>query len=89
MAQPITATEAARSFSDLLSRVHYRGESFLVVRNGEVLAQLAPPPAAPRPRLAEALAAIAALPRPDADFADDLEAIQRDQPALDPDPWQP
>ncbi|MBI2719626.1 MAG: type II toxin-antitoxin system prevent-host-death family antitoxin [Rhizobiales bacterium] len=38
----ITATEAARNFSDILNRAQYRGESFEVVRGGEVLARIVP-----------------------------------------------
>ena len=38
----ITATEASRSFSDILNRAQYRGESFEVVRAGEVVARLEP-----------------------------------------------
>jgi antitoxin (DNA-binding transcriptional repressor) of toxin-antitoxin stability system len=38
----ITATELARNLSDILNRVRYRGESFEVLRNGEVVAELRP-----------------------------------------------
>ena len=38
----ITATELARNLSDVLNRVRYRGESFIVERNGEVVAELRP-----------------------------------------------
>ena len=38
----ITATEAARNFSDILSRAQYRGESFEVTRGGEVIARIVP-----------------------------------------------
>ena len=40
----VTATEAARSFGDLLARVRYRGESFLIRRGKVVVARLGPPP---------------------------------------------
>jgi antitoxin (DNA-binding transcriptional repressor) of toxin-antitoxin stability system len=43
----ITATEASRNFSDVLSRAQYRGESFEVTRGGEVVARIE----APRKRL--------------------------------------
>ena len=38
----ITATEASRNFSDILNRAQYRGESFEVVRAGEVVARIEP-----------------------------------------------
>lgn len=38
----ITATEAARSFADLLDAVEHRGESFTIVRRGKAIASLAP-----------------------------------------------
>jgi len=38
----ITATELARNLSDILNRVRYRGESFRVERNGEVVAEIRP-----------------------------------------------
>jgi prevent-host-death family protein len=41
-ATQITATELARNLSDILNRVRYQGEHFIVVRNGEVLARLEP-----------------------------------------------
>jgi antitoxin (DNA-binding transcriptional repressor) of toxin-antitoxin stability system len=38
----VSATEAARSFSDLLDAVEHRGEHFRIVRRGKVVAQLEP-----------------------------------------------
>lgn len=40
----ITATEAVRSFSDLLNRAVYRRESFEVERGGQVVAVVTPAP---------------------------------------------
>jgi len=42
METTITATELARGLSDILNRVKYKGESFRVVRNGEVVAVVEP-----------------------------------------------
>jgi prevent-host-death family protein len=39
----ISATELARRLGDILGRVRYRGDSFLVERNGEPVARLAAP----------------------------------------------
>lgn len=38
----ITATEAARKFSDLLDAVEHRNESFVVRRGGKAIAHISP-----------------------------------------------
>jgi prevent-host-death family protein len=38
----ISATDAARNFSDILDAVEHRGEHFTIVRRGRVVAQLDP-----------------------------------------------
>jgi prevent-host-death family protein len=38
----ISATEAARNFSDILDAVEHRGQHFTIVRRGRVVAQLDP-----------------------------------------------
>lgn len=75
----ITATELAKSLSDILNRVRYRGERFVVERGGEPVATLAPAgrTAGTLHRLA---ARLADLPLPGDGFADDLEAAQLSQP---------
>jgi hypothetical protein len=40
----LTATEAARGFGDLLARVRYRGEAFLIRRGRTIVARLGPAP---------------------------------------------
>ncbi len=40
--QEVTATEAARSFADLLDAVEHRGERFTIVRRGKTIATLQP-----------------------------------------------
>ena len=40
MAGKITATDAARKFSELLNQVRYQGEEFDIVRGKEVVARL-------------------------------------------------
>jgi len=42
----LTATEAARRFSDVLDQVEHDGETFLVERRGRVIASVAPAAAA-------------------------------------------
>lgn len=38
----ITVTEAARNFSDCVSRARYQNATFVLVKNGEPVAQIAP-----------------------------------------------
>ncbi len=38
----VSATEAARNFSDILDAVEHQGEHFTIVRRGKVVAQLDP-----------------------------------------------
>jgi antitoxin (DNA-binding transcriptional repressor) of toxin-antitoxin stability system len=83
----ITATEAARSFSDLLSRVRYAGESFLVVRNGEVMCRIEPAGPARRTTVGDLLDALEGSHARDDRFANDLEEAQNRQPQLPPSPW--
>ena len=67
----MTATEASRSFSDVLNRVA-AGEEIEIQRNGAPVAVLAPPR---RARLVSAerfRELMASLPRVDADFARDV-----------------
>ena len=40
MDQIISVTEAARNFSDLINRVYYQRQSYLLTRSGAVVAQL-------------------------------------------------
>ena len=79
MPTKVTATELARNLSDVLSRVRYQGEEFLIERNGEPIATLAPLPQRPRMTLAEAVEALNQLGWPDEDFANDLEEIHNSQ----------
>jgi antitoxin (DNA-binding transcriptional repressor) of toxin-antitoxin stability system len=83
----ITATEAARTFSDLLNRTYYRGESFELERNGQVVARIVP--AKPPLRLSE-LVKLLAKRSGDTQFADDLERVQAEanEPATFKDPWE-
>lgn len=40
MHQVISVTEAARNFSDVINRVYYQGQTYLLTRGGVVVAQL-------------------------------------------------
>ncbi len=71
----ISAAKAARSFSEILNRVKYRRESFVVERNRVPICRIEPIDS-PTPLTTNNFAQFwANLPRPDDRFADDLERI--------------
>lgn len=72
----LTATEVARSFSDVLNRIA-QGEEIEVTRAGAPVALIAPP----RARLVSAARfreLLATAPSVDDDFAEDVRRIRRD-----------
>ncbi len=86
MATTISATRAARSFSDVLSRVHYRGEEFLIEKGGEAVCRLTPVRVVAR--TARQLASVvASLSKPDAQFRKDVERVSKRQPKAPKSPW--
>ncbi len=87
MQTTITATELSRSLSDILSRVRYKGETFIVERNGVPVATLGPATSTKPLPLGEFLAFVKEN-WPDDKFAEELEAIHSlQQPARMPE-WE-
>lgn len=81
----VSATDLARKLGDVLGRIRYRGDSFVVERNGEAVARVVPVPQRPTASLGEVVTAWTAAGAPDSAFAKDLEEIgAADQPATDP-----
>ncbi len=83
----MTATEAARSFSAVLTRVS-QGEEVEVTRNGATVAVIGPPPRKKQfLSPAEFRELMESLPPVDEDFVRDLEEIRR---GVGPprDPWE-
>jgi antitoxin (DNA-binding transcriptional repressor) of toxin-antitoxin stability system len=63
----ISATESARKFSELMNRVRYRGESFVVERGGKPICEILP--AQPLRFSGRQLAdLLRSLPRPDEEY---------------------
>jgi prevent-host-death family protein len=83
----ITATELARNLSDVLNRIRYRGERFLVERNGEPVARLDPVESSKVLTFRQLIELIRRIEQPDDQFADDLEAIQASQPKAEFPEW--
>jgi antitoxin (DNA-binding transcriptional repressor) of toxin-antitoxin stability system len=86
MESKISATEAARTLSELLSRVRYRGESFVIERGGEAVCRIVPA-GPPRCTVAMLVRALKAAAAPDAGYLDAVEKLTRDQPRLPRSPW--
>ena len=83
----ITATQLSKSLSDILNRVRYRGERFLIERNGEPVATLGPAAPVLSITMREFVDFLRGLPPPGEGFADDLEAIQFAQSKTSPPVW--
>lgn len=87
METTITATQLAKGLSDILNRVRYRGERFLVQRNGETIATIEPLTSMPGITVSELIAKVGDLEMPGDGFADDLEAIQAAQGLVEMPEW--
>ncbi len=89
MATTLTDVELAESLPDVLSRVS-RGERFVIERNGEAFADLAPAATATTvTTFQEVLAKIGHLGPVGGGFADDLEAVHTSQEQIGPPPAWP
>jgi antitoxin (DNA-binding transcriptional repressor) of toxin-antitoxin stability system len=87
MSQKVTATEAARNFSEILNRVRYGRETFVIVRGGEAVGQLSPIESGQAPTVQDLIETLKSTERPDEQFAQDLEEIQAGQPPMGGSPW--
>jgi prevent-host-death family protein len=74
MKMEISSTKAARQFGDCLARVKYRGDSYVITRNNERVAELTPASGSLGGDWAEICDVLASLPS-DGGFADDLEKV--------------
>jgi prevent-host-death family protein len=79
----LSATDAARGFSELLDRVEHAGESYVLVRHGRPVATIAPMAAGNGKALREVLR----RRRPDPDWADEVREL-RESVGSAPDPWR-
>jgi prevent-host-death family protein len=75
MEHRISATELARTLGDVLARVRYRGDTFVVERNGDPVARVTPVPEGSPTTLREAFAAWRAAGPPSPEFADALDEV--------------
>jgi len=83
----VSATEAARNFSEILNRVRYRGETFVIERGGQPICELRP--AAPTLFTgADLVTLLRSLPSVDEEYLTAVEEIARRQPQLPESPWE-
>lgn len=87
METTISATQLAKGLSDVLNRVKYRGERFVIKRNGETIAVVAPADTRPGITVSELIARVGDLKVPNGDFADNLEAVQAEQGLVEITEW--
>jgi len=84
MRSTISATELVRNLGDVLARIRYRRESFLIERNGRPVARMDPVPGSAG-SVRDALAAWMADADADPSFGEDLARVNAaDRPAADP-----
>ena len=81
----ISATDLARKLGDVLGKIRYCGDVFIVERKGEAIARLAPAPWGTAATLREGLRAWRGQAAGDASFAEDLERVNAaDRPPRNP-----
>lgn len=82
----VSATEAARSFSELLDRVCYRRETFVIERGGELVCEMSHV-RPPRFTGADFLTLLSSLPKPDRGYWDAVEERTKQTPAVPESQW--
>ena len=83
----VSATEAVRSFSDVLNRIRYRSEEFVVERAGEPVCRMTPAAPAKRLSMRDLASLLREIPKPDADYASDVRRATRSQGRAPRSPW--
>ncbi len=83
----ISATTAARRFSEIVNRVCYQGEAFVVERGGAPVCEIVPARSG-RISLAELQDFLRTLPVVDDAYWEAVAKAAARQPALPPSPWE-
>lgn len=86
MKSEISATDAARRFSEVVNRVRYRNETFVVKRGGEPVCEIVPVRAAAFTGR-ELVELLRSLPHPGKDYLDAVEQHVRKQPRVEKSKW--
>jgi antitoxin (DNA-binding transcriptional repressor) of toxin-antitoxin stability system len=88
MTTRVSATEAVKTFSDLLNRIRYRGEEFVVERGGEPVCRMTPAGPPKRLTFGDLASLLRELPKPDAGFASAVRRAARSQGRPPRSPWE-
>ena len=83
----VSATEAARNFSELINRVHYRRQTFLVERGGQAVCEIRPAYEATGFKGADLVRLLASLPQAPAAYLDAVAEGLENQPAAEETRW--
>jgi len=86
MKSEISATDAARRFSEVLNRVRYRNETFVVKRGGEPVCEIVPVRNATCTGR-DLVELLRSLPHPDKEYLDAIEQHVRKQPRAEKSKW--
>lgn len=85
MERTISATDLARSLGDVLARVRYRHDTFIVERSGKPVARVIPIGTGHEATVGDAFVAWCGAAPADASFADDLKGVgAADRPPANP-----
>jgi antitoxin (DNA-binding transcriptional repressor) of toxin-antitoxin stability system len=87
MRTTISSDELHRRLPEILRRIHDGSESFLIEWGGKPVASLGPLPIPAESTWGTLVSILESSRLHDPTFADDLEAIQQQQPKVPPDPW--
>jgi len=87
-ARKVSVTEASRNFSELVNRIRYRGEHFVVMRGGRPICELRPA-APPTFSGADLVMLLRTLPAVDEEYLRTVEETANRQPHLPESPWVP
>lgn len=92
MKTSLTVTETARNFSDIINRVTYKGERFILLKGKRAVAEISPIKSGrPLSELPGILAKLPPLSAKEAEsFAKDLEQLHQDSRGTEgvKDPWE-
>lgn len=83
----ISSTKFTRSVGEVLGRIRYRGETFVIEKNGKPVAILSPYSTPDTHTVRNALKAWVEAAKPDRDFADTLERVGQED-SFPGNPWE-
>jgi antitoxin (DNA-binding transcriptional repressor) of toxin-antitoxin stability system len=87
MKSRISATQAARSFSELMDRARYCGESFIVERSGKPICEILPTRPA-RFSGTDLASLLPSMSHPDEEYLDIVEELLAKQPTVAKSGWR-